>query len=76
MKKIMNYQHLDKDTPLRVEFDIYEEDGHWVAKMRILGQGDVKAPTFYGASAEQAERQLRKVFMKDYELVSEEAADE
>lgn len=78
MHKRMTFQHLDKDTTLVVDFLITEEDGHWVARLRYP-EGDtseVKAPTFYGQSADQAERQLRKVFEKEYDLVREQGLDE
>lgn len=73
MNKRMKFQHLDKDTTLTVDFLITQEDGHWVARLRYLDEENsaVKAPTFYGQTAEQAERQLRKVFEKEYDLVAE-----
>ena len=67
MKKLMTYEHLDSGKRIQVEFSLTEEDGHWVARMtyRDGGMNEVKAPTFYGTTQDQAERQLRKVFDKD-----------
>lgn len=76
MRKLMTFEHLDTGKEMKVEFELVEEDGHWAAKFRSIeeeAQDEVKAPVFYGTSSEQAERQLRKVFEKDYELKSEEA---
>ncbi len=74
MKKLMTFEHLDNENTLKVHFLIEHKDDHWVARMEPLGENPdaPRSPTFYGTSAEQAERQLRKVFEKDYELVSEE----
>lgn len=70
----MTYENLDSGKKLQVEFNLTEEGGHWVARMtyRDGGMNAVQAPTFYGATINQAERQLRKVFDKEYELISEE----
>lgn len=74
MRKLMTFQHLDEEKDLKVIFEITEQEGHWVAHLKYPGaEGEIKAPTFYGETAEQAERQLRKVFEKDYELAGEEA---
>lgn len=77
MKKIMTYEHLDSGKTMKVEFHVFEEGGHFTAKMAMLDQEQegVKAPTFYGSSAEQAERQLRKVWEKDYDLVGVEVIE-
>jgi hypothetical protein len=78
MKKKMTYEHLENGKQMVLEFHIFEEEGHWVAKLRHLdaSQAEVKTPTFYGTTAEQAERQLRKVLDKDYELIREEVLEE
>ncbi len=73
MRKRMSYEHLDSGQKMHVQFELAEENGHWSAKLHPAAEaaGEVKAPTFYGATMEQAERQLRKVFEREYELVSE-----
>lgn len=76
MKKIVTFEHLETGRQLEVEFHMYQEDGHWVGKLRQLDAGnEVKAPTFYGETAEQAERQLRKLFYKDYEPAKEKVTE-
>lgn len=73
MRKRMSYEHLDSGESMHVQFELVEEDGHWTARLHPDAEdaGELRAPTFYGATMEQAERQLRKVFEKDYELVGE-----
>ncbi|HMX61499.1 MAG TPA: hypothetical protein PKD58_00360 [Candidatus Sumerlaeota bacterium] len=74
MLKKMTFEHLETGRTLLVEFDVQKEGDHWAARMRYLDEGrkDLRAPVFYGSSAEQAERQLRKVFEKEYELTGQE----
>ena len=77
MKKIVTFEHLETGRRLEVEFQVFQEDGHWVGKLRQTGaDAEVKAPTFYGETAEQAERQLRKLFYKDYEPVEERVTEQ
>lgn len=73
MKKKVSLEHLDTGKRMNVIFEVAEEGDHWMARLvaREEGEVDVKAPTFYGTSQEQAERQLRKVFEKEYELAGE-----
>jgi len=74
MRKLMTFQHFDSGKTLKLEFRVFEEDGHWAAQIASQEGIDAtsKAPTFYGTTPEQAERQLRKVFEKEYDLVSAE----
>lgn len=78
MKKLMVYEHLDTRKRLEVEFNLTKEGDHYAARMtyRDGGMRGVEAPVFYGTSAEQAERQLRKVFDKEYDLVEEQAIEQ
>ncbi|MDX2176015.1 MAG: hypothetical protein SF028_06045 [Candidatus Sumerlaeia bacterium] len=78
MRKKLTYEHLDNGSRREVVLHIYEEDGHFVSKIDSLdGSADAPAaPTFYGTTPEQAERQTRKVLEKDWELVAEEAVGE
>ena len=73
MKKTMTYENLDTGKQIKVEFHIFEKDDHWVAEMRYADENEQpdRTPVFYGTTPEQAERQLRKVLDKDYDLVSE-----
>jgi len=78
----MTFEHLDTGKTLKLEFRVFLEDGHWVAQMAApetatepateTAADQPKAPTFYGTTPEQAERQLRKTMEKEYELVGEE----
>ncbi|MCC6546409.1 hypothetical protein IT570_04500 [Candidatus Sumerlaeota bacterium] len=74
MLKTMTFEHLETGRKMLVEFEVRKEDEHWAARMRYLddSQKDVRAPVFYGSTAEQAERQLRKVFEKEYDLVGQQ----
>ena len=78
MRKRMSYEHLDSGRKMRVQFELTEGGGHWTARLHSEAEdpGEVKAPTFYGTTMEQAERQLRKLFEKDYELVGESVLEE
>lgn len=78
MRRIVTLEHLESGRRMEVEFHVFEEAGHWVGKLRQTDaqEADVKAPTFYGQTAEQAERQLRKLFYKDYDVVEERMAEE
>jgi len=72
MRKIMQYEHLDTGVRMEVAFDLDDEGGRWAARMETMGaEGPIKAPVFYGKTPEQAERQLRKVFEKEYELLGQ-----
>ena len=33
MKKKLTYRHLDNDSTMEVILHLYEEEGHWVAKI-------------------------------------------
>lgn len=69
----MVYEHLESGKHLELVFEVFEEAGHWTARLAPRpGQELPKAPTFYGTTREQAERQLRKVFDKEYELIRTE----
>lgn len=77
MQKMMTFEHLDTARRMRVVFHIDQEGDHWRAQLEHLDaeNREVKAPTFYGSTPEQAERQLRKVFEREYELVCQESRD-
>lgn len=78
MIKLMTYEHLESGKRLLVEFHLDREGDHWRARLRHRDEslGEIKAPTFYGSSMEQAERQLRKVFEREYELAAQETLEE
>jgi len=74
MKKKLTYRHLDNDSTMEVILHLYEEAGHWVARIESVGDA-VKTPTFYGTTLEQAERQMRKVLEREHELVAEKVIE-
>lgn len=74
MKKKLTYRHLDNDSTMEVILHLYEEEGHWVAKIESSADA-VKTPTFYGTTIDQAERQMRKVLERDHELVAEKVIE-
>ncbi len=73
MRKLIVFEHLDNGTTLEAEIEVIEEDGHWKASItKLEGEGErVQAPKFYGSTPDQAERQLIKVFEKEYDLISQ-----
>lgn len=72
MIKKLTYENLDTGNRMEVRLELLNEDGRWSAK---LLQNDPTsphgAPVFYGFTPDQAERQLKKVFEKDHDLVEE-----
>jgi hypothetical protein len=78
MVKLMTFEHLENGKRMEVEFHVVREGDHWAARLRQLDEkGEaVRAPVFYGATVDQAERQLRKVFEREYDLVGQRLVDE
>lgn len=73
MKKRITYRHLDNDSTMDVVLTITEEDGHYVSRVEPAAGApeSFRAPTFYGKTADQAERMMRKVLEKEYEAAAE-----
>ena len=73
MIKKFTYENLDSGAKLEVRVDLSEENGRWAATLiRDKDAPGPGAPVFYGTTSEQAERQLRKIFDKDHDLISVE----
>lgn len=70
IQKKLTYEHLDSGRVAVVLVQLSQEGDHWAARMTTAEA--VRAPVFYGRTPDQAERQLRKVFDREYELRSEE----
>lgn len=71
MIKKLTYENLDNGSRMEILVELLEDNGRWSASIVKKEGSDTAAPVFYGHTSEQAERQLRKVFEKDYDLVSE-----
>ncbi len=73
MKKRITYRHLDNDSTMEVVLSVTEEEGHFVSRVEPAAgaPGSFRAPTFYGKTADQAERMMRKVLEKEYEPAAE-----
>lgn len=73
MKKRITYRHLDNDSRMDVILTVTEEDGHYVSRVEPAdgAPATFRAPTFYGKTADQAERMMRKVLEKEYEAAAE-----
>lgn len=78
MIKKMTYENIDSGEMMEVFFELRQEGERWSAQLRKREgkEEGVGAPVFYGLTADQAERQLRKVFDKDYDLTGQAVVEE
>lgn len=78
MIKKMTYENIDSGETLEVHFELRKDGDRWSAQLKKSPgeQEGPGAPVFYGMTADQAERQLRKVFDKDHDLVAQAVVEE
>jgi hypothetical protein len=78
-RKSYQYQHLETGSKMTVVAELAITGDHWAITL-VQNESENRSsrtPVFYGTSAEQAERQLLKIYEKDYDLLSvEEITDQ